>query len=242
MLAVLAVLATVVTALAGCAPHPAPTSAAASPRSTSSASPGATPTPTPAALPADVLFRISSVATAPNGATARLVETVHLPVATTDTQATDELQLDAQCDSWRTAYTSTKFLVANVVTTVTSGTWDSSNVVATDMASYPVWTGDQRPYQGFCANALPSIPGASRAVSPVGGGPSDSAGGWAIYRYGFSVPNDPSAGQTPNASDVVLSACTVQLGSAARGSIFASTWPGSIETDSGLSCLVGGTQ
>jgi hypothetical protein len=236
-----AVLLAASMALSGCAQQPTKPTRAAPTTSSARATPSPTPTPTAPPLPADVLFRLSTVATAPNGATALLIETVHVPVTATATQAADEAQLDTECDGWRSAYTSTKFLVADVITTVTAGSWTPNDVVAADMAGYPVWTGDQRPFRGYCATALPSIPGVARAVSPVGGGPSDSQGGWAIYRYGFSVPTDSSAGATANASTVVLSSCAIQLGAAASASIFASTWSSSIASTSGLSCSVGGT-
>ncbi len=226
--------------LTACAPHPAPTSTAHS-TPTPSATPTASATPTLAPLAADVLFRISVTATAPNGAVAKLTETVHAPVAATDQQSDDEAQLDNECDSWRTAFSSTEFVVGQVTAIVVSGSWDSNQVIAADMAGYPVWQGDERPFQGFCANALPSIPGAARAVSPVGGGDADRNGGWGIYRYGFGIPTDPSAGAGPSPTDVVLSHCSIQLGSAAHDSVFASSWPGSPQTNKGLSCFFGGS-
>ena len=234
-----AVAACVLLALTACAPHPAPSATA------HSASPSATPstsaTPTLPPLAADVLFRISVTATAPNGAVAKLTETVHAPVAATDQQSDDEAQLDNECDSWRSAYSSTTFLVGQVSAILVSGRWDSNQVIAADMAGYPVWQGDQRPFQGFCASALPSIPGAARAVSPVGGGDPDRDGGWAIYRYGFGVPTDPGAGDGPSPTDVVLSQCSIQVGSAAHDSVFASSWTASPQTDKGLSCYFGGS-
>ncbi|MDP9026040.1 MAG: hypothetical protein M3N46_00605 [Actinomycetota bacterium] len=235
-----AALLTVAVTLTGCAPHP---SASTTPSPTGRAANTPTPTPTPTLPPlaADVLFQISVVATAPGGATAHLTETVHAPVTATTTQAADETLLDTECDSWRNAFTNTKFLVAQVTTTVTAGTWNSGNLISADMAGYPVWTGDQRPFQAYCASALPSIPGSTRAVSPVGGASPDTNGGWGIYRYGFAIPTDPSAGASPAATDVVLSKCTIQLGSAASGSVFAGTWPSTVQTDNGLSCFFGGT-
>jgi len=217
--AAVAALLTAAVVLTGCAPHPSPT---ASPSKTSHAASTPTPsaTPTLTALPADVLFQITVVATAPDGAIARLTETVHAPVAATATQSADETLLDTQ---------------------VTAGTWNTDNAIAVDMAGYPVWTGDQRPFQAYCASSLPSIPGAARAVSPVGGGDADTDGGWGIYRYGFAIPTDPSAGDTPAATDVVLSKCRIQLGTAASDSVFAGTWPTTAQTDNGLSCFFGGT-
>jgi len=226
--------------LTACAPHSAPNPSAHHTR-TPSATPTASATPTIPPLAADVLFQITVTATAPNGAVAKLTETVHAPVATTDQQSADEAQLDNECDSsWRTAFSPTAFIVGQVQAFVVSGTWDSGNLVAADMAGYPVWQGDQRPYQSFCASALPNIPGGARAVSPVGGGKPDSDGGWGIFRYGFGVPTDPGAGDQPSPTDVVLSHCSIQLGAAAKSSIFASSWPTSPQTDNGLSCFFGG--
>ena len=236
---IVAAAAAAVLCLTACAPHPAPTRTPHS-ASTPSATPSASATPTLPPLGADVLFQISVTATAPNGAVAKLTETVRAPVASTDQQSADEAQLDNECDRWRTAYSSTEFVVGQVSAVLVSGSWDSNQVIAADMAGYPVWQGDQRPFQGFCASALPSIPGAARAVSPVGGGDADRNGGWAIYRYGFGVPTDPSAGATPSPTDVVLSHCSIQLGSAAHDSVFATSWPGSPQTNKGLSCFFGG--
>ena len=239
---IVAVAAIGVMSLTGCAPHPSSTPSAHAAGPSATPTPTPTPTPTLPTLPADVLFQITATATAPNGAVARLIETVHAPVTATTSQTADEAQLNNECDpGWQDGFSPLRYLVADISTSVVSGTWDSHDVVATDMASYPVWTGDQKPFQAFCASALPYIPGAARAVSPVSGGPSDSAGGWAIFRYGFGVPTDPSAGASPGASDVVLSKCGVQLGSAAKTSVFAGTWPTSAQTSNGLSCFFGGT-
>ena len=226
--------------LTACAPHPAPSSSAHS-AATGGASPSASATPTLPPLPADVLFQITVTATAPNGAVAKLTETVHAPVTATDQQSADESQLDNECDSWRTAFASTQFVVGQVSAVRVSGSWDANQVIAADMAGYPVWQGDQRPFQGFCASALTSIPGSARAVSPVGGGDADRNGGWAIYRYGFGVPTDPSAGDGPSASDVKLSHCSIRVGAAAHGSVFASSWPTAAQTNNGLSCFFGGS-
>lgn len=235
-----AALAAAMLVLTGCAPHAAPSSTP-HPAATQHASPSASATPTLPPLPDDVLFRISVTATAPNGAIAELTETVHAPVTTTDQQSADEAQLDNECDSWRTAFASTKFVVGQVSAKVVSGSWDPQQVIAVDMAGYPVWQGDERPFQGFCASALASIPGASRAVSPVGGGNADRDGGWAIYRYGFGVPTEPGADASPAPSDVVLSHCSVQVGAAAHDSVFAGSWPTSAQTGNGLSCFFGGS-
>jgi hypothetical protein len=239
---ILAATAAAVLCLTACAPHPVPSSTARA-GSTTSATPTGTPTPTEAPLPADVLFKISVTATAPNGAVAKLTETVHAPVTTTDQQAADEAQLDNECDSWRTAFSSTEFVVGQVQAILVSGTWDTKQGIPADMAGYPVWQGDEQPFQAFCSGALPSIPGSARAVSPVGGGNDpDRDGAWGIYRYGFGIDVDPStAGDGPSPTDVVLSHCSIQLGAAAHGSVFASSWPASAQTAKGLSCYFGGS-
>ncbi len=237
---VTAAIATVVT-LSGCAPHPSSTPSHHAAGATASRTPSAVPTPTASPLPDDVLFQITVTATGSGGAKAILTETVHAPVAATDQQSDDEAQLDTDCDGWRQAYSSVQYLVGQFSEKVTSGVWDDSDVVAADLASYPVWQGDEKPFQSSCASALPSIPGAARAVSPVGGGSADTNGGWGIYRYGFGVPTDASEGATPSVTDVVLSHCTIQLGSAAHRSVFASAWPSTPQTDNGLSCYFGGS-
>ena len=238
---ILAATAAALLCLTACAPHPAPSSSAHS--GPTSATPTATPTPTEAPLPDDVLFKISVTATAPNGAVAKLTETVHAPVASTDQQSADETQLDNECDSWRTAFSSTQFVVGQVQAILVSGTWDPNQVIAADMAGYPVWQGDEQPFQAFCASARPSVPGSARAVSPVGAGTDpDRDGAWAIYRYGFGVDTDPSTDSDgPSATDAVLSHCSIQLGAAAHTSVFASSWPASAQTTKGLSCYFGGS-
>ena len=238
---ILAATAAALLCLTACAPHPTPSSGAHA-GSTTSSTPTATPTPTEAPLAADVLFKISVTATAPNGAVAKLTETVHAPVASTDQQSADEAQLDNECDSWRTAFSSTQFVVGQVQAILVSGTWDPNQVIAADMAGYPVWQGDEQPFQAFCASARPTVPGAARAVSPVGGGDADTDGGWGIYRYGFGVGTDPSTDSDgPSTTDVVLSHCSIQLGAAAHTSVFASSWPASAQTAKGLSCYFGGS-
>ena len=190
-----------------------------------------------------MLFQISVTATAPNGAVAKLTETVHAPVATTDQRASDEAQLDNECDSWRSAFSSTKFVVGQFSSTVVSGSWDSTKFISAEMAGYPVWQGDEQPFQAFCADALPSVPGTARAVSPVGGGKEDTDGGWAIYRYGFAVDTDGNGGNSadgPSATDIALSHCSIQLGEAAHSSAFATSWPAAPQTAKGLSCYFGG--
>ncbi len=134
-------IATVV-ALTGCAPHPSSTPSPHTGGATSEPAATSSPTPTATPLPDDVLFQITVMATGPGGAKAILTETVHAPVAATDQQSADEAQLDNECDGWRQAYSPIQFLVGQFSEKVTSGVWDDNDVVAADLASYPVWQGD----------------------------------------------------------------------------------------------------
>jgi hypothetical protein len=231
--------ATLALVLAACAPagKPAPSS---TPHRTTSAGPTATPTPTGPALPADVLFEITATATAPDGTAVALTETVHAPTATTDHQTGDESQLDGECDGWRQAFPSTQFIVAQITAKLPSGAnWtDADGQIAVDMGGYPVWQGDQKPFQELCATAIVGVPGTARAVSPVAEGKPDATGGWAVFRYGFSVPS--SEGATGSASNVAFSHCRIQMGAAAKPSIFASTWPTHPDSTDGSSCQFGG--
>ena len=227
-------------ALAACAPAATTPSHPAKPRTTTSSTPSATPTDTEMPLPDDVLFEITAVATAADGTAVTLTETVHAPVTQTDHQSGDEAQLDNECDGWRQAFSNTRFLVADVRYDLASGSsWsDADGSIAVDMAGYPVWSGDQKPYQADCATALAQIPGSARAVSPVGGGDPDNDGGWAVFRYGFGMPD--AGGATPSAQ-VQFSHCRIQMGAAAKPSVFATSWTGHPETDGGTACRFGGT-
>jgi hypothetical protein len=228
--------------LAACTPT-APTPTRSAKPSRTAAAPSASPTATSPALPDDVLFQITATATAPDGTTAALTETVHVPVDATDHQAGDTAQLDGECDGWRQAFPSTQFLVANVTTKVAPGaSWtDADGQVTVDMAGYPVWTGDQKPYQEVCATALALVPGSARAVSPVAAGKPDGDGGWAVFRYGFGVPRVDGTATASPSTGVIFSRCRVQLGTAAKSSIFASTWVSHPDTEGGTACRFGGT-
>jgi hypothetical protein len=77
-------------------------------------------------------------------------------------------------------------------------------------------------------------------VSPVGGGDPDSDGGWALFHYGFGVPDAGSA--TPAAAPAIrFGDCRIRMGSAAKPSVFATSWVGHPETDGGSACRFGGT-
>jgi hypothetical protein len=240
------VVAIVALALAACAPSGAKPTASATPSRSASATPSAAPTPSGPPLPDDVLFRISATATASNGTAVTLTETVQAPVAQTDHQRGDEVQLDNECEGWRQAFPSTQFVVAQVTATLPSGAgWsDTDGQIAVDMAGYPVWQGDQKPFQELCATALVDVPGTARAVSPVASGKPDSTGGWAVFRYGFSVPAatgaDGDATDAPSSGTVTFSHCRIQMGAAAKPSIFASAWPTHPETAGGTTCQFGG--
>ncbi|MGN6327279.1 hypothetical protein [Pseudolysinimonas sp.] len=234
------VAATLALTIAACTPAGAKPTASPSPSRSASARPSSTPTPTASPLPSDVIFQISATATAPDGTAVALTETVHAPVAATDHQKGDESQLDGECDGWRQAFPSTQFVVADVTATLPSGAnWtDADGQIAVDMAGYPVWQGDQKPFQELCATAIVGIPGTARAVSPVAAGKPDSTGGWGVYRYGFSTA--AATGGDATTSTLAFSRCRIQLGAAAKPSIFASTWPDTPETDNGTACRFGG--
>ena len=125
--------------------------------------------------------------------------------------------------------------------TVVSGSWDPNQVVIADMAGYPVWQGDETPFQARCDSAMPKIPGSARAVSPVGGGDADTDGGWAIYQYGYEVNTGEESDGSTSQADIALSHCSIQIGSAANSSAFASSWPASAQPRPGLSCTFGGS-
>jgi hypothetical protein len=242
--AVVAVAA--VALLAACAPAAKPhATVTATKKPVATASASATPTASP--LPDGVLFQITATATAPDGTAATLTETVQAPTATTTLQNGDTAQLDNECDGWRQAFTNTQFLVAKVTTSIPGGaSWTADDGrIAVDMAGYPVWSGDQQPFQALCASAIAGIPGSARAVSPVAGGKPDATGGWAVFRYGFSnaTVGDASSSSTasPSADQVVFSRCKLQLGAAASPSIFASTWAAHPDTEGGAACRFGGT-
>jgi hypothetical protein len=229
-----------VLSLSACAPaHPAP-SGHAKPVKTQSAKPTATPTPTESPLPSDVLFEITAAVTAPDGSTATFTETVKTPVDRTEHQSGDETTLDQQCEGWRQAFPTIQYLEATVTSTLKPGdTWsDDDGRIAMDMAGYPIWNGDQEPYQQLCATALAVIPGTAHAVSPVAGGKPDAIGGWAVFRYGFTAVGVDGA---PAPDGLTFSHCHLQLGEAAQSSIFASTWAAHPETDGGSACKFGGT-
>jgi hypothetical protein len=240
------VAATLALVLAACAPTPS-----ASPSATAHRTAKATPTPTPTEtadpLPDDVLFKITTTATAPDGTAVALTETVKAPVAQTDHQSGDQSQLDSECDGWRQAFPSTQFVVAQVTATLPNGAnWTGvDGQIAVDMAGYPVWQGDQKPFQELCATAIIGVPGSARAVSPVASGKPDATGGWAVFRYGFSVPGasgsdagDPT--DAPTGGSVVFSHCRIQMGTAAKPSIFATAWPTHPDSTDGSACQFGG--
>jgi len=230
--------------LTACGPSadPVPTETSTSSSGPSApAEPSSTPTPTSRAadLPEGVLFRVSATATAPNGAVAHLVETVHAPVPTVD--ATVEAQLDQECaPSWRNSFPTVAFVAGDVETTVVSGDWgDDLDRIAADVAGYPVWTGDTEPYMAYCASALVGVPGAAHAISPVNAGGADTDGGWAVFRYGFGVAGDPDL-SSPGPDDVVMSDCAIEMSDEALDSALANGWADDPKLFGGLACYFGG--
>jgi hypothetical protein len=243
----LALVAAAALLLAACAPVASKPTSSAKPSTSATAAPSATPSESAAALPGDVLFKITATVTSADGTVASVTEIVHQPVDQTDHQAGDTAQLDNECDGWRQAFSNTQFLVADVTTSVTGGgSWSDGDRIAVDMGGYPVWTGDQDPYQALCATAVAHVPGIAHAVSPVAGGKADGDGGWAVFRYGFSTADAaPASGSTasaaPSAGAMQFSKCRIQMGPASKSSIFASAWSSHPETDGGTACRFGGT-
>ena len=238
----LATAAALALALAACGSDGTVRTPSASPTRTSAATAAATPTPSASPLPDDVLLEITATATAPDGTSAALTETVQTPVAATALQAGDIAQLDNECDGWRQAFSNTQFLVAKVTTSIPAGSsWtESDGRIAVEMAAYPVWSGDQQPFLALCSTAIALVPGTARAVSPVAGGKPDATGGWAVFRYGFG--NATLGGSaSPSGGSVVFSRCRLQLGNAAVSSVFASAWAAHPELENGAACRFGGT-
>ena len=220
-------------ALTGCttpAGDPAPSEAADS----SSPVPEETETTDPVD-PVDptVLFTISVTATAPDGASADLTQTVYKPVAATTQQAADEAALDGECDGWRAAYPSPQYLVSDITVTDTSpagSSWQHS-VAVVSMNGWPTFTGEVDSFMAYCASVQVNL-GASRGVTPVGG-TADSSGGWATFEYGFGIATEAGT-DVPGPDDTVLSDCTIELSADAQASAIASAW---VVPSSPLSCI-----
>ena len=204
------------------------------------------PTPTwPPPLPANALFQITALATASNGATARLTQTVFEPVAQS---ATDTALLDAKCGDavigdggWKSRNPGTLFLDTSIVAALQPGSIPF--LPADELVSAGLPGGDQAysgPYRGAqaaCAAGYLTIPGAAHGVGFVPStGPalgSTQYGlivGWAVSpdSYGFagggnfaSTDGDHLGGST------VVSDCTIQLSPDAESVVKAQTvWAG----------------
>ena len=180
-----------------------------------------------------VLFTITVTATAPDGASADLVQTVYKPVASTAQQAADEAALDGECDGWRAAYPTPQYIVSDISVTDTSpagSSWQHS-VAVVSMNGWPVFTGEVDSFMAYCASVQVNL-GASRGVTPVSGA-ADASGGWATFEYGFGIATEAGT-DVPGPTDTVLSDCTIVLSAEAQSSLIASAW---VVPSSPLSCI-----
>ena len=222
----------VVAALAGCAtPSTVPNG---------SGSATATSTPSPSAsgnrLPADALFRITTVITSKtSGATARLVETVFAPTSGDGTEASQMSAAQCADTGWTTKYPTPKWLSVTVASTLLSGTsWpkDLVGVQSTGLNAFPAWSGAVGPFQAYCASGLVTIPGDGHAVIPVD--PSvavDDPHSWGSWRYGFDWAADGGLGAADQPS--TFTSCTLERGSGAAASATVSDWDANHPVDPG---------
>ena len=223
--------------VSGCAPvEPAGTPESPASVDEAATEESATPKPPAAALPDDVLFRISVTATAPNGAIVELVEVVQVPRALTPD---DEADLDAgQCDLWRT-FADPQVQDGQLTATAISGTWPAERDVFMFLGQWSLFEGDFKVFQAYCSPMMLEVPGTSSGRHVFSGTDPDNEG-WATKSYGFSVDSDSYI--NPGPDDVVLSDCVIQLGTAAAtASTFVQSWPAHSQDYPGFSCVFGGT-
>ena len=194
--------------------------------------PTGTPSPTwPPPLPANALFQITALATASNGATARLTQTVFEPVAQS---ATDTALLNATCGTnvmgpggWQAANPDSLFLDVSLVATLQPGSppfLNADNLLETGLAGWQAYSGSYRHGQAYCSAGYMVIPGTAHEVGFVAASNpalgSAKLPGWAAdsepyappISYGFvgggnyaSEDGDHVGGST------VVSDCYIQL-------------------------------
>jgi len=233
--AVFAAVVSVTGLLAGCAP------AVPSAKSTPAhASPSAHPTAAPtsnstAALPTNVLLRITATVTAPGGAAADLVQTVYLPTAPTPAQVS---QLNTDCtqkgeagpsELWSNNFSSALMLTSITTATLQPGSpaWDNSqDPVTAGFIGLGDFTGAYSTWEAYCAPGFLTVPGTQLALGPIqAADPSGQPDGWAgaSADFGFfSGGNDPSDGEL--SGDAVVSHCVIQLSATAAASSVAAKW------------------
>lgn len=248
--ATLAAVALVVAALSGCAPatkhvptagHSSSGGSGSSPSASASpiASPTPTPTPTPTfppALPANALFQISAVVTAPGGASANLVQTVFLPTAITAAQRTQfntvckgETDTEATGAPWLNNYAHADVLASTMTATMNPGSpaWsNSTNPVLSDFMAFGAFSGAYRTFEAYCAPGTIQIPGTEQAIAPIQPtNPSGQLYGWAgeFSAYGFFGGGN-STSDADLGGKAVVSNCHVQLSSTASASTVAAGW------------------
>lgn len=214
--------------LTGCGTFEIPGAATPSPTPTrtQASTPTPTPTPTPTRTPApgfegEVLFTIAAKITSPDGATANLKQTVHLPVDGLDELDGVEDLLDEECGEWRENVGDESFLVSEITATDSSAAgerWSREPQFVVTMAGTSVFLGDVEPFHTFCTNVHAFVPGAILAVSPL---PSDvepdESGGWATFAYGFGVLDE----------DATITQCRISVSDEGKTlSTLVRTWPG----------------
>ncbi len=228
---------------------PAPT---VGPTGSTSATPIATPGAAAGPLPANALFRITGVATAPDGAVAELTETVYAPSALSTTESA---LITAQCQAsgWPGNYPSPTGVRATVVAALKPGSkaWTAYSPVGVtpSLGNLAAWTGQFDPSANFgCASpGAITIPGTTSGIQPVSpaGSPAGAAGGTGWYNgvYGFWMyygGNDPDG---PAASlQVKLSDCAIEVGPLAlAGNAATASWPTETQSPDQYACWYGAT-
>jgi hypothetical protein len=189
--------------------------------------PSATSTPTPAALPANVLFRITATATdLKSHAIADLVETVYVPTALTSAQNALLVKVCGQ-SQYPSDYPNALGVDGAISLTLRAGSpaWTQYSPLAISviMGNDEAWNADFAPSTNLIACGPQSplvIPSTGTGVQPVSPA-SDPAGvsgghGWYNGVYGWYVTDDIADEDTAAPTDLIsLSNCHLQLGAAA---------------------------
>jgi hypothetical protein len=228
---------------------PTPT---AGPTGSMSATPSVTPSAAAVPLPATALFRITGVATAPDGAVADLTETVYAPSALS---ASEKAQITAQCPAsgWPGNYPSPAGVRATVVAALHPGSkaWTAYSPVGVtpSLGNLAAWTGqfDASANFGCASPGAITIPGTTNGIQPVSpaGSPAGALGGTGWYNgiYGFWMyygGNDPDG--PPASLRVTLSDCAIEVGPRAlAGNPATASWPTEAQDAQQYACWFGAT-
>ena len=221
MVAAAVAAAATVLALAGCTPG-ASTSSSASPTSprpvASGSATASTPAPSATALPADVLLRVSAVATDAGGATAHLVLTAHVP---SDGDGSEPAAMSAaQCDdsTWQTDTPAPRqWIRLDLDATAPTGDWPHVDGIGVETGSgqrWQAWTGGWALFESDCAPGFAVIPGSAQGVEPVSSTASTTdRSSWLFAPWGFDWMDDaPTIDRPP----FTFTSCTIELGPAAE--------------------------